>query len=81
MEQNKFDKTVMDIAQNYSENKVFLSAADMRPPSRNNIIGLIKQLRNLFFPGYFADRNFSITNAQYFIGNLMHDIYRAREAG
>ena len=75
MEQNKFDKTVMDIAQNYSENKVFLSAADMRPPSRNNIIGLIKQLRNLFFPGYFADRNFSITNAQYFIGNLMHDIY------
>ena len=40
-------------------------------PSRGAIIGIIKDLRRVVFPGYFGDENISSTMPGYFLGNML----------
>ena len=44
-------------------------------PSRGAIIGIIKDLRRVVFPGYFGDENISSTMPGYFLGNMLTHIY------
>ena len=39
------------------------------------IIGIIKDLRRVVFPGYFGDENISSTMPGYFLGNMLTHIY------
>ena len=49
-------------------------------PSRGAIIGIIKDLRRVVFPGYFGDENISSTMPGYFLGNMLTHIYEALKA-
>lgn len=46
-------------------------------PNRGAIIGIIKDLRRVIFPGYFGDENISSTMPGYFLGNMLTHIYEA----
>ena len=49
-------------------------------PSRGAIIGIIKDLRRVVFPGYFGDENISSTMPGYFLGNMLTHIYEELKA-
>ena len=44
-------------------------------PSRGAIIGIIKDLRRVVFPGYFGNENISSTMPGYFLGNMLTHVY------
>lgn len=71
-----FDQVVCKITQNYISDEVFVTKENRRLPSRSSIIILIKRLRALMFPGYFEEKNFVYTDAQYFVGNTLNSIRR-----
>lgn len=72
----EFDQVVGKITQNYISDEVFVTKENRRLPSRSSIIILIKRLRALMFPGYFEEKNFEYTDAQYFVGNTLNHIRR-----
>lgn len=72
----EFDQVVGRITQNYISDEVFVTKENRRLPSRSSIIILIKRLRSLMFPGYFEEKNFEYTDAQYFVGNTLNHICR-----
>jgi len=43
-------------------------------PNRENVIELVKQLRELLFPGYFGKRTLSTTTLEYYVGELLGEI-------
>ena len=49
-------------------------------PSRGAIIGIIKDLRRVVFPGYFGDENISSTMPGYFLGNMLTQVYEELKA-
>ena len=49
-------------------------------PSRGAIIGIIKDLRRVVFPGYFGDENISSTMPGYFLGNMLTHDYEELKA-
>ena len=71
-----FDQVVGKITQNYISDEVFVTKENRNLPSRSSIIILIKRLRSLMFPGYFEEKNFVYTDAQYFVGNTLNSIRR-----
>ncbi len=71
-----FDQAVEKITQNYISDEVFVTKENRRLPSRSSIIILIKRLRSLMFPGYFEEKNFECTDAQYFVGDTLNRIRR-----
>lgn len=44
-------------------------------PNRGAIIGVIKDLRRVMFPGYFGTENITDTAPEYFIGNTLTEVY------
>ena len=61
-----------EIKQTYeSSDEIFFTKPDMRMPSRNAIIVILKDLRNILFPGYFTDGAQTSTDATYFVGNTV----------
>ncbi len=46
-------------------------------PNRGVIIGIIKDLRRVIFPGYFGNENISSSMPDYFLGNMMTEIYES----
>ena len=66
-------KDVIDeIKQSYeSSDEIFFTQPDRRMPSRNGVIEILKDMRNIMFPGYFTDGAQTSTDASYFIGNTV----------
>ena len=54
-----------------SSDEIFFTKPDRRMPSRNAVIGILKDMRNIMFPGYFTDGAQSSGDATYFIGNTV----------
>jgi serine O-acetyltransferase len=54
-----------------SSDEIFFTKPDRRMPSRNAVIGILKDMRNIMFPGYFTDGAQSAGDATYFIGNTV----------
>lgn len=54
-----------------SSDEIFFTKPDRRVPSRNAIIAILKDTRNIMFPGYFTDGAQSAGDATYFIGNTV----------
>jgi len=52
-----------------SSDEIFFTDQNRRMPSRNAIIGILKDLRNIMFPGYFTDGAQTTSDARYFVGN------------
>ncbi len=54
-----------------SSDEIFFTDPDRRMPSRNAIIAILKDMRNIMFPGYFTDGAQTSVDASYFIGNTV----------
>lgn len=54
-----------------SSDEIFFTNPDRRMPSRNVIIEILKDMRNIMFPGYFTDGAQTSPDASYFIGNTV----------
>ena len=77
---------VLAISDNYhSSNEIFFTDPNRHMPRRNVIIEILKDIRNIMFPGYFSNGAQATPDAQYFIGNTIlrveHDLVeQVREA-
>ena len=54
-----------------SSEEIFFTDTDRRMPSRNAIIDILKDIRNIMFPGYFTDGAQTSADPSYFIGNTV----------
>ena len=66
-------KDIIDEIKNSYESseEIFFTQPDRRMPNRNAIIAILKDLRNILFPGYFTDGAQTTADASYFIGNTV----------
>ena len=67
------------IVANYDESDaIFFTDTERSMPHRNAIIAILKDIRNVLFPGYFTDGAQTTSDPQYFIGNTVlrveHDL-------
>jgi len=46
-------------------------------PDRASIIGILKDLRRIMFPGFFGDENITLISPDYFIGDRLTHVYTA----
>lgn len=75
-------QTIQDVVENITETcmqeDVYVTDEEgLHLPNRGVIIGIIKELRRVVFPGYFGDENISSTMPGYFLGNMLTSIYEA----
>lgn len=54
-----------------SSDEIFFTDQSRRMPSRNAIISILKDIRNIMFPGYFTSGAQTTPDAKYFIGNTI----------
>ena len=54
-----------------TSDEIFFTDPERRMPSRNAIIDILKDMRNIMFPGYFTDGAQTSVDASYFIGNTV----------
>ena len=54
-----------------SSEEIFFTDTKRRMPSRNAVIGILKDMRNIMFPGYFTDGAQTTADARYFVGNTV----------
>lgn len=66
--------TVGKITENYRKSELLCLNNTMHLPNRNEIIGIIKDLRRIIFPGYFEDFSLSYSFADYFVGEELVNI-------
>lgn len=58
----------------YHEDQAFLSYSSAALPDRNEVIEIICEIRKLFYPRHFGERELYNCTIQYYIGNLMMSI-------
>lgn len=61
----------------YNEPVFITGQRDLHLPNRGMIIGILKELRRIIFPGYFGNENISSSMPDYFLGNTMTEIYES----
>lgn len=69
------ESTVAQVANNYKEQSLFTSRDDIKHPRRDTIIHIIKDLRRVMFPGYFGDENINLSSPEYFVGEMLTNVY------
>ncbi|MBO8464220.1 MAG: serine acetyltransferase [Firmicutes bacterium] len=60
---------------NYKEEPIFLSESGCSLPNRAEIIEIIRQLRNIIFPGYFSQDTMLDIEPDYYVGYCLNQIY------
>ncbi len=73
-EEMSIKETVSKITFNYQNSDLLCLNKTMHLPNRNEVIGIIKDLRKIIFPGYFEDVRLSYSYAEYYVGNMLVDI-------
>ena len=68
-------RAVREMAQFYSSEESFCIKKGKHLPNRGAIIGVIKDLRRVMFPGYFGTENITDTAPEYFVGNTLTEVY------
>ena len=71
--EEKVNKLVAEISDNYASEELFLVKDGSGMPNRDCIKHIIFEIRRIMFPGYFDSENLSNTLPQYFVG---HNIIR-----
>lgn len=51
--------------------EIFFTDTNRQMPNRNVIISILKDMRNIMFPGYFTDGAQTTADARYFVGNTV----------
>ncbi len=68
-------RVAKSITENYKNDELLLYGQGLHLPSRNVIIGILKDLRKILFPGYFDDTEFYSELSEYYAGNNLTIIY------
>ena len=63
------------ITENYKKDELLSKGQNLHLPSRKVIIGILKDLRKILFPGYFDDAEFYSDLSEYYAGNNLTVIY------
>lgn len=72
---NKLEDIVSNMIHNYTTEEVLCLDCAIRLPNRNIIIEIIKDIRQLMFPKYFAHEGSNYNIPKYFIGQKLSQIY------
>ena len=60
------------IKASYDESEeIFFTDPSRHMPNRNAVIAVLKDIRNIMFPGYFTDGAQTTSDAKYFVGNTV----------
>ena len=54
-----------------SSEAIFFTDQNRRMPSRNVVISILKDMRNIMFPGYFTEGIQTTVDARYYVGNTV----------
>ncbi|MDD6208736.1 MAG: serine O-acetyltransferase [Clostridiales bacterium] len=73
--QNELPELVKSITDNYREESIFLANSCCPKPNRSEIIGIIREIRELMFPGYFAAEQIREEVADYYVGQRLNNLY------
>lgn len=73
--EQKLDKIVQQITDNYNNEELFYIKNGCLMPDRNCIIHIILRLRQVMFPGYFDDEYLGKTVPGYFVGHNILKLY------
>lgn len=68
-------RAVREIARYYSSEESFAIKSGKHLPNRGAVIGVLKELRRVMFPGYFGPENITVTAPEYFVGNTLTEVY------
>ena len=66
---------VKGIAANYRESDILMLKDDGALPDRDTVIGILKELRSVIFPGYFEGKIPEGADPEYYIGSYLSEIY------
>jgi len=75
-ENNIIRDTVSKITSNYQENEILLSKEGKTLPSRDAIIEILEELKNVVFPGYYNGEKISEEMMEYFAGSKLTKVYQ-----
>lgn len=73
--QNELPGLVKNITDNYREEAIFLANSCCPKPNRSEIISIIREIRELMFPGYFAAEQIREEVADYYVGQRLNNLY------
>lgn len=73
--ENDFSKLVNSISASYSAESKIKHIDAGKLPNRDAIIGIIRLLRELLFPGYFGKQNLTSKTLDFHVGELLVSIY------
>jgi len=73
--QTILQSAALKMAENYQNAEVPMYGASLRLPEREQVIGLIKGFRKLFFPAYFGDKELVALPPEQYAAFLMNQIY------
>ena len=76
---NQFNHALPDIVNaithNYIQSELLLGKSEKMLPSRDIIIDILKDLKQLIFPGYFSTSLVDINNAKYYTGQMLAGLH------
>ena len=75
LSEERLQKIVGDITDNYTNEELFYIKAGHHMPDRNQIIHIIMGLRQIMFPGYFEKEHLGQTVPEYFVGHSLIRIH------
>ena len=68
-------QTVKKLTENYRNEELFMAKGGRCLPSRDEVIGIIKELRAIIFPGYFGMDSCAQEFPEYFTGSRLNSLY------
>lgn len=76
---NQFNHALPDIVNaithNYIQSELLLGKSEKKLPSRDIIIDILSDLKQLIFPGYFSTSLVDINNAKYYTGQMLAGLH------
>ncbi len=74
--QKPLEKLTEAVLDSYSQDRRTQRVGHAFLPSRQNIVGILQEMRQLLFPGYFGQQDLTEENVRFHVGNLLARIKR-----
>lgn len=71
------NETTLKLTENFKNSQMLINDNGKHMPSRKAIIDLLKQIRRVVFPGYFNDEVVLSDTPEYYVGNMLANVYKS----
>ncbi len=71
------NETTLKLTENFKNSQMLINDNGKHLPSRKAIIDLLKQIRRVIFPGYFNDEVVLSDTPEYYVGNMLANVYKS----